>query len=353
MSKINNAVIISDSAEFINHFSTLMEGYDYQIKNSLSFENFISMTMPPRASCYITDNRQGNFPFDKFNTSFSEGSSQFFVLNIGKDATKSIKIPFLIFTLNNSQENINLPTFLDNAQRVLRRDQAQIELASMLLHDVRSPLNSLIGYMELLLNNTFGMLNEGQKNMLEKAMELGDATLDMMEDLNEVFRGEQSTLIIEGQPFSFSEILESVLVNIWIKADHKNIKIRKEVDPALKKIFGDDYQVQRVLTNLLNNAIKYSPENSEIRISAKQNDHQFVQISVADNGQGVKENQLNNLFDKFYRVRNGNKWQKGHGLGLYISKIIVKAHKGKIWAENNKMGGLSVHFTLPVANDKN
>lgn len=116
----------------------------------------------------------------------------------------------------------------------------------------------------------------------------------------------------------------------------------------MPKIFGDPFQIQRVLINLIGNSIKYCPEDSKILVVAKPGKGNFVEIEIRDDGGGVPETQLKKIFHKFVRAKQHLDVKQGKGLGLYISKLIVKAHKGKIWAENNNVGGLSFHFTLPT-----
>ncbi len=348
MAAQNKSIIISDDELFIENYSRHCTNSNYVVRHAGMPKDWNKFHSFDQADCYIVDNRDGKFPFEKFAFSLDGQSPQLFIINVGEKPSRNLKISPLIFTVNPAMNEIPLSLFLENASIVLRRDKAQSELANMVLHDVRSPLNSLIGYLELLLNNTFGPLNEGQKSILEKAMDMGDSTLDLLEDLNEIFRREQSTFLLQKEPFYFEELLETVLVNIWVKADHKNIKIKKDVAADLREISGDDYQIQRVLTNLLTNAIKYAPPHSTITIRAMERTESIAEISIIDNGQGVAEEQLPHLFDKFFRVKQAQQVEKGFGLGLYISKIIVKAHHGKIWAENNKLGGLTVSFTLPL-----
>lgn len=349
MIRNNTAVIISDNLEFTARYSEYLQANNIRIKNSVFLDEWFQQSSKVHTDLYVLDNTDGNFPYSKFLDSLKDRYSQLLLLNVGNQPPRSLKTPYLIFTVNPEIDNISLPVFLENADRVLKREKAQSELASMLLHDVRSPLNSLIGYLELILNETFGEMNEGQKNILEKAMEMGDITLDMLEDLNEIFRREQSSFVLHKQPFDFSEVLESVLINIWVKADQKNIQIRKNLQTNSKMVLGDDYQIQRVITNLISNAIKYSPKNSKIMINTNLIEGNFIRITVRDNGQGVPEEHLPHLFDKYYRVKQKKKLEKGFGLGLYICKLIIKAHNGKIWAESNEEGGLSVNFTLPIA----
>jgi len=349
MAEKSTALIISGDRQFILKFEIFFDSSIYVVKSYKLPQSGIGSNIDSLSDCYVIDNREGNFPYPDFINLINARSSQIFVINVGKEPPQEVRNSIIVFNLQSDNESIPIPLLLKNASRVLKYRKAQAELGSMLLHDIRAPLNSLIGYLELLINETFGALNEGQVNILGKAMEMGDATLDMLEDLSETFRGEQNAFALQKQPFDFEKTLETVLVNVWVKADRKNIKIKKTISPDFKKLLGDDYQIQRVLTNIITNAIKYSPENSQLLIEAEPFDSGYAKISVKDEGSGVPEEQLHHLFDKYFRVQHKQDIHKGYGLGLYIAKKIVRAHYGKIWAENNSTGGLTVSFTLPFA----
>ncbi|GAB4333674.1 MAG: hypothetical protein Kow0037_11980 [Calditrichia bacterium] len=343
----NTVIIISNNPEFRKKYHHILEGFDIIIKESPVPENRKPFLIDTQCDFYIADNTDNNFPFSQFCDFLTQQQSASFLISIGNPPPADFNSSYMIFTAN-EKNSLYLEDFLRNTVSVLQNSKAQIELASLLLHDARSPLNSLIGYLELLLNDTFGMLNEGQRNILEKAMTLGDSTLDMLEDISEIFKGKQSNLLIQKRPFDLCKVIEDVLLGAWVKADQKNIQIHKKIGKELPPFFGDDYQIQRVLNNLITNSIKYSPQNSTILLETSQDSSQFYQVTVADNGGGVPDELLPYLFHKNFRAHQPKAAQRGYGLGLYICKIIVKAHSGKIWAENNTFGGLSVHFTLPV-----
>ncbi|GAB4376427.1 MAG: hypothetical protein Kow0042_22700 [Calditrichia bacterium] len=347
----NTALIVTQDKNFHKKFSTLLEENQFSVVRSKPFSNWKEVYATKKVDCYVLDNQQNDFPHQDFLEYLIRNRFQCFILNIGESFPKALKSPYLIFNIQMDSTGVPLDTLLKNADKLLKNNKAQMELAGMLLHDTRSPLNSLIGYIELLLNETFGPLNEGQKNILEKAMDLGDTTLDMLEEINEIYQGDQSTVLTQKEPFDFASTLETVLVNNWVKADKKNIKIRKEIDPKMPALLGDNYQIQRVLTNLLTNSIKYCPENSQIIIKAFSGENNSANISIIDNGPGVPEEHLPHLFDKNFRIRTRGQGIKGYGLGLYICKVIIKSHRGKIWAENNDNGGLTVNFTLPFVSD--
>lgn len=352
MLRKNSAAILSDNHSFISEFSDKLNAANFVTSSLITSDGWTKKISEEMYDCYVIDNVDGTFPYSTFISYLKLNKIQMFIINIGKSIPTQIENPYLTFNFESKLEDSTLSALLKNASIVLNRDKAQAELASMLLHDIRSPLNSLIGYLELLINGTFGQISEGHKNILEKAMEMGDATLDLLEDMNEVFQKEQDSFIIQKQPFNLMKLIDAVLLNVWVKADKKNIQIKREIPADLPELYGDDYQIQRLLTNILSNSIKYSPKNSHIIIKAEALEKDLSKISVIDNGQGVPEYHLPYLFEKYYRVKQKTKVQKGYGLGLYISKIIVKAHGGKIWAENNNQGGLTVMFTLQTASNK-
>ena len=341
----NKALIISENGDFISNYGDILQRYDFEVlKTNIKswnenghYENGIDI-------CLI-DNQDGTFNFDEF---FKKFNSKSLIVNVSDKEEKSRKKPGLLYNLHPDSNTIKLEIFLKNINLLLERDKARMELAATLLHDLRSPLNSLVSYMELLINETFGELNEGQKNFLEKAMILGDQVLDMVEEINEVYQNEQYTFHLEKEKISLPQLIDEALLKIWIQADAKDIKIKKELPDKLPEIYGDPFQIQRVFSNVLGNSIKYCPENSRIILKASPPKNKFIEIEIMDNGGGIPESQLKKIFNKYHRVEQKPVLDKGQGLGLYISKLIVKAHKGKIRAINNQMGGLSFVFSLPT-----
>ncbi len=300
-----------------------------------------------RYDLYIVDNHHGDFPYGTILDEFNPGASHCFMVNIGDEPPEELQALTMVCSLNSIPDEKYLVKLLSMIHELLEREAVQTEFSSLLLHDIRSPLNSMIGYMELLINGTFGKMEDTHLPILEKAIEMGDTALDMMEELAEVFKHEQNSYTVNKQFFNLNHLVESVLSIIWVKADQNNIQIKKIIHENITRIYGDEYQILRLLTNLLTNAINHVPPNTTIYLDVQPSSNQIVKFEVRDNGNGVPEQDLSHLFDKYYRYNTHPKAAKGHGLGLYICKIIAQAHGGKIWAENNETGGLSVKFTLP------
>ena len=346
MKNKNLALLISNSKNFVDQYSELLKKHDFEIFKLKEWNLRKIKSDYPYDAC-IVDNAEGNFQYEPLFEYIRNFSPQTIVIDVGsQNLVKPIGNHFLYV---GQDKSIHLDSFLANLGEFFKRSRARTELAAMLIHDLRSPLHSMLSYIELLLNTTFGELNDGQKNFLEKAMVLGDQVLDMVEDINEIYQSEQHVFSLEKELFHIVEAIDQALLNLWIQADQKNIKIKKEVSPDLPYITGDLFQIQRVLMNLLGNAIKYCPNQSTIIIRAAQSSQRLLEISVIDNGGGIPEPDLKNIFKKLYRLPGDANQKKGQGLGLYICRLIVKAHGGTIRAENNNIGGASFIFTLPIS----
>ncbi len=349
MVKPSSAKIITDNDKFFSKYELLLKSCSLEVDPLHSRGDIKNKISSVPFDIFVIDNEKGTFPYDEFFNNLDSNHSKKFLINIGSAPPEHLKIPFPFLHLNTNNDQIPLSLFIKNADKLIRREKAQLELSTMLLHDVRSPLNSLIGYLELLINGTFGGLNEGHKNIIEKAIEMGDNALELLEELHEIFREDPESLLLQKHICNFNQILDDVLAIVWVKADKKNIQIKKNINSKLDEVFAEDFQIQRLLTNLFTNSIKYSPINSCIIIKTEREENQYLKISIIDSGQGVPEEDISFLFDKYFRVKQKNKFKDGYGLGLYICKIIVKSHGGKIWAKNNEHGGLTVTFTLPLA----
>lgn len=341
----NLALLISASSDFIDQYSQLLQQQDFEIFTLKKLDLSKIKSDYPYDICLV-DNADGKFDYPTLYEYIQNFSPQTIVLDFGSDSiAKPVGNHFLYSGNDNA---IHLESFLENLGEFFRRSRARTELAALLIHDLRSPIHSMLSYIELLLNKTFGDFNEGQKNFLEKSMILGDQILDMVEDINEIYQNEQHVFSLEKSLFHIVEAIDQALLNIWIQADQKNIKIKKEVSTELPYLLGDLFQIQRVLMNLLGNAIKYSPGHSTVTIKAEQRSQRQLEVSVIDNGGGIPEADLKNIFKKLFRASGDTNQQKGYGLGLYICKLIVKAHGGTIRAENNEQGGMSFIFSLPI-----
>ncbi|MBN2365138.1 MAG: sensor histidine kinase [Calditrichaeota bacterium] len=346
VSPLARTAIVSEREEFWNRFEQIL-GKDLFVCERIRANHSIQFKEPRPFDLILIDQTNGAQNYPDSIKSLLENFTARYIVDV---------VPGTSISYQENEKRIQIPEHINDyvlnsvfsalAKAVLQ-EKRQLEYSSLLLHDVRSPLNSLIGYLELLINGTFGELSNGQKNILEKAVQMADDTLDIVEELSDVYKHDQNSFQINPQQFNLNDLLENVLATIWVKADQKNIHIRKKIDSNIREIYGDDYYLQRLLINLILNAIHHSPKDSTITIEAAPEESGWITLSVHDTGWGVSAENLPRLFDKYFRMERKNSTGRGQGLGLYICRLIAEAHGGKIEATANPEGGLTVSVFLP------
>ncbi|OGO22502.1 MAG: hypothetical protein A2144_10690 [Chloroflexi bacterium RBG_16_50_9] len=236
----------------------------------------------------------------------------------------------------------------------------------VLWHELLSPLTLIKGYAATLLqlNNA---ITEGEKEQYLRGIDsASNRIVKLLENLRDVTQLEERDTIF-AQTVSVLDLLREVLPDVQNQTPKHNIKLSPYA--PLPRIKVDPEKIEQVIRNLLGNAAKYSPQGGDIEVELRtvRTDLELMAIfgdtppvnlpslivSVADNGMGVPETELERIFEKFYRVdRKVTGAIPGAGLGLYICKIIVEAHGGHIWARNRRQGGSIFSFSLPVNRSK-
>ena len=344
---IQRAAIVTEKDPFFQKYKNLLASHERAI-SKVSWEELLQTDSPNQFELLVFDNEHNKSESKELDHSLAFQTSPCHIISIGPAILPKLNHGTLCISLPSDTPQTIVDQFITVLENVHQRDNTQLELASMLLHDIRSPLNSLVGYLELLINGTFGKLPNGHINIVEKAIDMSDYALDLIEELSDVFKYEQKFFSIQKETINFSKMLDALLAIIWIKADQKNLKIKRSIPTDLPEISGDEFQIQRLTSNILTNAISHAPENSNLSIQVERYHKNFVRISVTDQGKGVPQDTLPHLFEKYYRLQKNPAFKSGQGLGLYICKIIAEAHGGEIWAENQEPTGLTIHFTLPL-----
>jgi len=257
------------------------------------------------------------------------------------------------FNINDGNEHKILMDSLKVIIHMIYRELNYTNLSSMILHDLRSPAQSISGYIDLLAGGIFGSLNEGQLKIIRNTSALSDKLIDLLEDLNRIYSFEMNRFVLKKTKFYLKDLIEQSLRSIWVQTDQKNIKLIPNITPNLPIIHADPDALQRVIINLLSNAIKYCPENGTIRIFVQSAETsaggEMINFKISDTGPGIVSEDSRYLFDRYYQSGLGrNKNIRGFGLGLYISRLIVDAHDGQIGAHNNREGGATFYFNIPV-----
>ncbi len=233
-----------------------------------------------------------------------------------------------------------------NAQ-LEEKDQVKNEYVLRVTHDIKGHLAAVQSCLDIVLDETVGPLNEKQKDMVGRAHR---RTTKCMEFVTALLRLTRMKLTgqLEMERFSLRKTLLGALALVQNRAANKSIVLRHEIDPTIDMITGEAVLIEETITNVLLNAVKYTPAGGRVNIVAKQDDS-FVQVRITDTGIGIPPADLTRIFEEFYRADNARATERdGTGLGLAFARQVVQRHGGRIWAENNPTGGSTFTLTLPV-----
>jgi PAS domain S-box-containing protein len=228
-----------------------------------------------------------------------------------------------------------------------RANQLKTEFLANMSHELRSPLHTIIGFSELLAEESEGALSDKQKRFLQHIHNDSLHLLDLINDLLDLSKIEAGRLELRYEAFHIGAVIEESLSSLRPRAQAKSLEIQTEVSMPFA-IYADRMRFKQILHNLLSNAIKFTPDSGVIRVEAA-TQTQFARISISDTGIGITEDQHQAIFDKFYQVRSAIKGgSEGTGLGLAITKRLVEQQGGAIGVSSSPGSGSCFTFTVPL-----
>jgi|GEM_PF-336177 len=245
-----------------------------------------------------------------------------------------------------------LATFRNITQRkqveleLIELNQLKSELLSNVSHELRSPLTSIKGIVSSLLQEDIEWDSETRGMLLSGISEETDRLASLVTNLLNMSKIEAGVWKPEKERRNIADIINETLEQQkWV---HKDQTFETDLEPGLPEVYADYNQMKQVLINLLENAVAYSEEGTKVTVRARPMDGE-VEVSVSDQGVGIPPQDLEKLFDKFYRGTQQRHRPGGTGLGLAICQAVILAHGGRIWAESEIGRGSTFYFTLPVA----
>ncbi|HOL48470.1 MAG TPA: ATP-binding protein, partial [bacterium] len=265
---------------------------------------------------------------------------------------------YIIYILNditekkiNEEKILKLNKELAKAIEELKSlDELKNQFLANISHELNTPIVLIKGYIELLLTQKLGKLNEEQINQLSIALRNTNRLCDLIEELLEFSKYESGKIELKDiNDFDIIEVCEESLKELNIKFEEKKIKVNKEYSDKKIIIKGVPKKIKQVFINLIDNAIKFSNNNSEINVLIIKKEN-FVEVSITDYGIGIPEDKYEKIFDKFYQI-DGTRTKKikGAGIGLFICKEIIKLHKGEIFVQSKIGYGSTFVFRLPLS----
>jgi signal transduction histidine kinase len=229
-----------------------------------------------------------------------------------------------------------------------KADTVRRELIAGVSHDLRTPLTALRGYLETLLFMEGGLGERERRDYLESAIKHGKRLSSLIGALSELARLDAPEMRTQIEPFPLGEIVQDVVQKFALVAANRGSELVGEFDPELPPVYADIELIERVFENLLENALRYTPEGGTVTV-ALASEEDGIKVSVTDTGPGIPAEILPRIFDRFCRVGNGGRGESnGMGLGLAIAKRILELHGSSIEVETKLGTGSSFSFKLPT-----
>jgi signal transduction histidine kinase len=252
-----------------------------------------------------------------------------------------------------SVENVNdeyigqLVVFRD-VTREKEVERMKSEFVSLVSHEFRTPLTSIRGYAEMMLDGDVGDLSEDQDDFVRTIFRNATHLQSIVNDLLEVSRLEAGAVKINHDTLNLVDQINDCVQRLKPQIENKSLKLKMKLPKSGVKLVGDAHRINQVLMNLISNAYKYTPEGGTISIFVKHT-NDYVKVEVQDTGIGMTKDEQKKLFTKFYRAENEETIKAGGtGLGLWITKSLVEMHGGEISVTSKPGKGSTFRFTLPV-----
>lgn len=342
----------NEREKLLNHLNALNEGIAFfspQLKKTLSNRHFIQYVN-------IISKKPVQTIEDIFQMEEFKKLKKFLKKNqVNQKIDNSETLPQLNYILSAGEKYFKIQSiiFLDNSFEVMISDITRLEkrrlmkqqLTSNIAHELKTPLASIKGYLETMLNN-WPVPQEKQKYFLEKTFLQSERLTDLINDVSLLNNIEDAGELFRFKTINLKTIIDEVYENFVNRMNEKSIRFSSSVSDRTI-INGNDSLLFSVFQNFIENSINYGGENISITIHLYHEDDKYYYFSYSDTGSGIPEEHLPRIFERFYRVDHGRTREMGGtGLGLAIVKNAVQLHKGEISVRNRPLGGIEFLFSL-------
>lgn len=322
-------------------------------------------------------------PNNKFNFSIFQYDNMFAPIDLGDNFFGCIEIfkekPFTTDDATYLQtivQQVSLPLksaglyheIIEKNEELEKLERVKSEFISIVSHELRTPLTPIKNALTILSSGRCGSLGETAVKFVDMAKRNVENLTSIINDILDINKIEAGKMDFNYKTMNIHSVIENVRANFECVAKEHEIIFKTEEQPELPEIYADSQRLGQVLTNLVSNAIKFTPKGKNITIKSelknaqniqtnqyfeneiKNLDGNYIIVSVIDEGIGIKEENLLKAFDKFTQIENSlSRKVGGTGLGLPIAKQLIKAHKGAIWCDSEEEKGSSFHFALPIS----
>lgn len=241
------------------------------------------------------------------------------------------------------------------AETVRDANRMKANFLSLVTHELRSPLNTINGYLDLILEGIAGEINEQQQEFIRRARSSSEHLYALLEDLLLASRADAGQLRLNCAPTSLHELVASAIEELEVTALDGQVTLESELPADLPLLLVDSVRLQQVLRNLLINALRFTPADGRVVVGARvlpaqaEGEPELAEITVRDTGVGIAPEYHERIFERFFQVpRSEGGRTSGQGLGLTIARMIVELHHGQIGVESSPGAGSTFRFTLPL-----
>ncbi len=268
-------------------------------------------------------------------------------LGLGKDKT----IEITVIPLSREKSELGYLVVLHDISREKIVEKLKTEFVSLAAHQLRTPLSKIKWALKMILDKDFGKISGEQKNFIEKTYSANEKVISLINDLLDVTKIEEGRYIYNLKKENIGKIVRAVIDSLEKEIKTKNLQVEfKKNEKNVPDTIMDSEKIEVAVRNLIENAVRYTKTGGKIIISLE-SDAKEIKFSIHDSGVGIPVEEKNRIFNKFFRATNVIKMEtEGTGLGLFIAKNIVEAHKGSTWFESEEGKGSSFYFTLPIIN---
>jgi signal transduction histidine kinase len=237
-------------------------------------------------------------------------------------------------------------TILRNMEELKQVDKLRRDLITNISHDIRTPIAIIHGYVETLIMKHDTLNEQKQQEYLNTIIKSTERLKRLMTDLFELSKLESRQITPKMEPFFMFDLLQDLIRKYALLAEERNIKLETHLSSKMPVVNADIALIERVLQNLIDNALNYTPENGKVQITMEEHSR-HVNVSITNTGQGIPSEELPKIFDRYYKIEN-TKSSRGTGLGLAIVKNILEIHQTDIDVRSESQGKTVFSFNLPV-----
>ncbi len=288
-------------------------------------------------------------PFDEVGTTGQPQRKMASPLNLSHDPDAAVTYwDWAVWPIKGEANNISgiVCQFVSATDRVLLQQQRE-DFVATLTHDLKTPILAANRAIKLLIEGDFGSVSETQSDVLENIHQSNDSLYRLVQTLLDVYRYDSGAKHLEMQPHDLSRTIDNLVEELQPLALAKNIELLTQLPSILQPINCDSDEIRRVIQNLLDNALKFTPAGGRIIVSLEQ-EPGVTTVQVTDTGKGIAEGDKPKLFQRFWQAASSGRYYASTGLGLYLCRKIVELHGGRIWCESILGKGSTLAFCIPM-----